>query len=109
VKEEALAHLGGCFAKNKQTNKQNEVTLRSIMSGDQSVSRDSATLLARVNNTNIFARKWVYTRLRHRTNNFNIFNNKGVLVIVIKLKEAISKSEFLREGNSWNVGRFYTI
>ena len=65
--------LWGLF-RQKQTNK-TKVTPRSIMSGDQSVSRDSATLRARVNNRNIFARNWVYTRLRHKTNNFNIFNN----------------------------------
>jgi len=76
-----------------KTNKA-KVTLRSIMGGDHSVSGNSATLDARVNNRSIFARKWVYTTLRHETNNFNTFNKKGVLVIVIKLKEKISISEY---------------
>jgi len=89
--KEALAHLG--LLRQKQTNKA-KVKLRSITSSDHSVSRNSATLDARVNNRSIFARIWVYTRLRYKTNNFNIFNKKGVLVNVIKLKEKISTSEY---------------
>ena len=94
MKEEALAHLEGLLHQ-KQRNKA-KVTLRSVTSGDHSVSRDSGTLLARANNRNIFARNWAYKRLCHKANKFNIFNENGVLVIVIKLKEKISTSEYLR-------------
>jgi len=48
----------------------------------------------------------MYTRLWHKTNNFNVFINKGVLVVVMKRKETISTSEFLRLGKRRNAECF---
>ena len=82
VIEEALAHLG--LLCQKQTNKA-KVTLRSITSGDNSVSRNSATLLARVNNRSIFARKWVYTWSRQKTNNFNSYSTTNKMRLLSQI------------------------